>query len=161
MAKRALKSRKHRPVFMVDIAVPRDIDPAVAELEDVYLYTVDDLQEVIKENLSSRQQAANQAEEIIDVQVARFMAWLRAQDAVSTIRDYRQRAERNRDQVLAKAQQMLANGRPPQQVLDFLAHTLTNKLTHEPSVKIRQAAENGDAELLQAALELFNLSKDD
>jgi glutamyl-tRNA reductase len=161
MVKRALKSRKHRPVFMVDIAVPRDIEPAVAELEDIYLYTVDDLQEVIKENLNSRQQAANQAEEIIDVQVARFMAWLRAQDAVSTIRDYRQRAERNRDQVLAKAQQMLANGRPPQQVLDFLAHTLTNKLTHEPSVKIRQAAENGDAELLQAALELFNLSKDD
>ena len=81
---------------------------------------VDDLQEVIQENLNSRQQAANQAEEIIDVQVARFMAWLRAQDAVSTIRDYRQRAERNRDQVLAKAQQLLANGRPPQQVLAFL-----------------------------------------
>jgi glutamyl-tRNA reductase len=140
--------------------VPRDIDPAVAELEDIYLYTVDDLQEVIQENLKSRQQAARQAEEIIDVQVARFMAWLRAQDAVSTIRDYRERAERQRDQVLVKAQQMLANGRPAQQVLDFLAHTLTNKLTHEPSVKIRQAAENGDAELLQAALELFNLSKD-
>ena len=116
---------------------------------------------MIQENLNSRQQAANQAEEIIDVQVARFMAWLRAQDAVSTIRDYRQRAEHNRDQVLAKAQQLLAKGKPPQQVLAFLAHTLTNKLTHEPSVKIRQAAENGDAELLQAALELFNLSKDD
>jgi glutamyl-tRNA reductase len=160
MVEKGLKRRKHRPVFMVDIAVPRDIEPSIAELEDIYLYTVDDLQEVIQENLNSRQQAARQAEEIIDVQVARFMAWLRAQDAVSTIRDYRERAEQQRDQVLAKAQQMLAGGRPPQQVLDFLARTLTNKLTHEPSVKIRQAAEAGDAELLQAALELFNLSKD-
>ncbi len=160
MAKTALKSRKHRPVFMVDIAVPRDIDPAVAELEDIYLYTVDDLQGVIEENLKSRQQAARQAEEIIDVQVERFMAWLRAQDAVSTIRDYRQRAEQERDGVLAKARQMLANGREPQQVLEYLAHTLTNKLTHQPSVQIRQAAENGNTELLQAALELFNLSKD-
>jgi len=160
MVKKALKGRKHRPVFMVDIAVPRDIDPAVAELEDIYLYTVDDLQEVIQENLHSRQQAARQAEEIIDVQVERFMAWMRAQDAVSTIRDYRQQAEQHRDQVLTKARQMLANGKDPQQVIEFLAHTLTNKLTHEPSVHLRQAAENGDTELLAAALELFNLNKD-
>ena len=145
---------------MVDIAVPRDIDPAVAELEDIYLYTVDDLQEVIQENLQSRQQAALQAEEIIDVQVERFMAWLRSQGAVSTIRDYRQQAARQRDEVLEKARHMLANGKDPQQVLEFLAHTLTNKLTHEPSVQIRQAAECGNAELLQAALELLNLQKD-
>lgn len=160
MVKKALKHRKHRPVFMVDIAVPRDIDPAIAELEDIYLYTVDDLQEVIQENLKSRQQAALQAEEIIDVQVERFMAWLRAQGAVSTIRDYRQQAERQRDEVLEKARNMLANDKDPQQVLEFLAHTLTNKLIHEPSVQIRQAAECGNTELLQAALELFKLQKD-
>ena len=160
MVKTALKHRKHRPVFMVDIAVPRDIDPAVAEFEDIYLYTVDDLQEVIQENLKSRQQAALQAEEIIDVQVERFMAWLRAQGAVSTIRNYRRQAERKRDEVLEKARHMLANGKDPQRVLEFLAHTLTNKLTHEPSVQIRQAGECGNAELLQAALELLNLQKD-
>lgn len=160
LVKSALAGRKRRPVFMVDIAVPRDIDPAVGELEDIYLYTVDDLQEVIQENLKSRQQAARQAEEIIDVQVGRFMAWLRAQDAVSTIRDYRQQAEQQRDAVLEKARQMLARGKDPRQVLEFLAHTLTNKLTHEPSVQIRQAAECGNTELLQAALELFNLAKD-
>ncbi|NIA01402.1 MAG: glutamyl-tRNA reductase [Planctomycetia bacterium] len=156
----ALRGRRHKPVFMVDIAVPRDIDPAVAELEDIYLYTVDDLHEVIQENLKSREQAAQQAEEIIDVQVERFMAWLRGNDAVATIRDYRRKAEQQRDQVLDKAQQMLANGKDPQQVLEFLARTLTNKLTHEPSVRIRQAAENGDSQLLQTALELFMPDQD-
>jgi len=88
------------------------------------------------------------------------MAWLRAQGAVSTIRDYRQRAERQRDEVLEKARNMLANEKDPQQVLEFLAHTLTNKLIHEPSVQIRHAAECGNTELLQAALELFKLQKD-
>lgn len=160
MMSTALHGRRHKPVFMVDIAVPRDIDPAVAELEDIYLYTVDDLHEVIQENLQSRQQAAQQAEEIIDIQVERFMAWLRGHDAVSTIRDYRRKAEQQRDQVLDKARQMLANGKDPQQVLEFLARTLTNKLTHEPSVRIRQAAENGDVELLQTALELFKPDQD-
>ena len=157
MVRTALKGRRHRPVFMVDIAVPRDIDPKVAKLEDVYLYTVDDLQELIDENLRSRKQAALQAEEIIDVQVEHFMAWMRAQGAVSTIREYREQAQQQRDEVLAKAQQMLANGREPQQVLAFLAHTLTNKLTHVPSVQIRKAAENEDTGLLMAAITLFKL----
>ena len=160
MVKAALKGRKHRPVFMVDIAVPRDIDPAVAELEDIYLYTVDDLQEVIQENLKSRQQAARQAEDIIDVQVGRFMVWLRGQDAVASIRNYRLLAEQQRDEVLDKARQMLGSGKDPQQALDFLARTLTNKLAHGPSVHIRQAAESGDTALMQAALKLFDLDKD-
>jgi len=159
MVKTALDSRKHRPVFMVDIAVPRDIDADVAELEDIYLYTVDDLQDVIQENLKSRQQAALQAEEIIDVQVERFMSWLRAQDAVTTIRDFRKHAEQQRDDVIRKAQHMLASGKDPQQVLEFLANTLTNKLTHAPSVRIREAAENSDRALLDAARVLFNIDK--
>ncbi len=160
MVKAALRTRKHRPVLMVDIAVPRDIDPSVAELEDVYLYTVDDLQEVIRENLKSRQQAALQAEEIIDVQVERFMAWLRSKGAVPTIRDYRQQAEQHRDEVLQKARQILAKGKDPEQALEFLAHTLTNKLIHVPSVQIRAAAECGNTELVQAAREILNLRKD-
>ena len=159
MVEKALKSRKHRPVFMVDIAVPRDIDADVAELEDIYLYTVDDLQDVIQENLKSRQQAALQAEEIIDVQVERFMSWLRAQDAVATIRDYRKNAEQQRDEVANKARHMLESGKDPKQVLEFLANTLTNKLTHAPSVRIREAAENGDNHLLDAALVLFDIDK--
>jgi glutamyl-tRNA reductase len=160
LVKPALRQRKHKPVFMVDIAVPRDIDPSVAKFEDVYLYTVDDLQEVIRENLRSREEAAHQAEEIIDVQVERFMAWLRAQDAVSSIRSFRDQAGLKRDEVLAKAQQMLSNGKDPAEVLHFLANTLTNKLTHAPCVQIRRAAEAGDTLMLEAALRLFNLSKD-
>jgi len=158
--KRALKGRKHRPVFMVDIAVPRDIDPEVARLDDIYLYTVDDLQEVIQENLKSRQDAASQAEDIIDVQVERFMGWLRAQDAGASIRDYRQQAEQQRDAVLSKARQMLANNKDPQAVLDYLANTLTNKLTHTPSARMREAAEAGDEALLNAALRLFGSDKE-
>ena len=110
---RALKERKHRPMFMVDIAVPRDIEPEVNSLNDVYLYTVDDLQEVIEEGLQSRQEAAQQAEEIIQQQVDHFMGWLRSLDAVNTIRAVREQAEAVRDDVLDYAQRQLATGKDP------------------------------------------------
>jgi len=153
----ALKARKHRPMFMVDIAVPRDIEPEVGELADVYLYTVDDLQEVIQENLQSRQQAAKQAEEIVDVQVASFTGWLQSLSAVSTIRDYRMNAEHTRDEELANARRLLAQGRDPEQVIHLLARSLTNKLIHTPCVQLKQASAEGRDELLRAAHELFNL----
>ena len=156
---RALKQRKHRPMFMVDIAVPRDIEPEVAQLEDVYLYTVDDLQEVIQENLKSRQEAAIQAEEIIEVQCAHFLGWLRSLDAVSTIRDFRVQADATRDEVLDKARQLLAQGKDPEQALQFLAHTLTNKLIHTPSANLRQAGFDGRSDLILAARELLGLPK--
>ena len=154
---RALKIRKRRPMLMVDIAVPRDIEPEVAELDDVYLYTIDDLQGIVQENLKSRQAAAQQAEKIIDVQADRFIGWLRSLDAVSTIRGYRSRAEHLRDETLAKALRLLAQGKDPQGVLQFLAHTLTNKLTHDPSARLRQAGFDGRTELIRAARELLNL----
>ncbi|ADC63302.1 glutamyl-tRNA reductase [Allochromatium vinosum] len=155
---RALKKRKHRPIFMVDIAVPRDIEPEVGELADVYLYTVDDLQGVIDESLRSRQAAAVQAEEIIDFHSGEFMAWLRSLDAAGLIQDYRQRSEELRDEVLARARRQLDAGKPPAEVLNFLAHTLTNKLLHAPSSRLRQAARDGDAVILDAANELFQLA---
>ncbi len=158
---RALKIRKHRPIFMVDIAVPRDIEAEVAQLADVYLYRVDDLQEVIQENLKSRQQAAIQAEEIIEVQCAHFLGWLRSLDAVSTIRDFRSQADSTRDDVLDKARQLLAQGKDTEQVLQFLAHTLTNKLTHTPSANLRQAGYDGRADLILAARKLLGLPKRD
>lgn len=153
----ALKSRKHRPILMVDIAVPRDIEPEVAELEDVYLYTVDDLQEIIQEGLKSRQAAAKQAEEIIDTQVSHFMGWLKSLDAVSTIRAFREAAEEHQKAELEKARRMLARGDDPAKVLEQLAHNLTNKLIHSPSAQIRQAGYDGRAEIIDAARELFNL----
>ena len=158
---RALKKRKHSPIFMVDIAVPRDIEAEVAELADVYLYTVDDLQEVIQENLKSRQEAAKQAEEIIDVQSTHFLGWVRSLDAVSAIRDYRSQAESAREEVLDKARQMLAQGKNADEVLQFLAHTLTNKLLHTPSANLRQAGYDGRSELIQAARDLLGLPKRD
>ena len=157
---RALKKRKHRPMFMVDIAVPRDIEPEVRELSDVYLYTIDDLQGVIDEGLRSRQAAAAQAEDIIAFHADEFMAWLRSLDAAGLIQDYRHRAEELRDDVLARALRQLDAGKPPAEVLNYLAHTLTNKLLHAPSANLRNAALRGDVDLLSAAERLFDAPSD-
>lgn len=155
----ALKQRRHRPIFMVDIAVPRDIEAEVRELDDVYLYTVDDLEEVIQENLRSRQQAAEQAAEIIDQKSAEFMSWLRSLDAVSLIQSYRGQAEAIKQEALAKAKRMLDNGTEADEVLQFLANTLTNKLLHTPSSQLREAGSCGHKELLEAANTLFQLDR--
>ncbi|HRX69594.1 MAG: glutamyl-tRNA reductase [Candidatus Competibacteraceae bacterium] len=157
LVRRCLKQRRHQPMFMVDLAVPRDIDPAVADLDDVYLYTVDDLKDIIQENLRSRQAAARQAEEIIDNQVERFMAWLRAQDSVDSIRALRQRAEAARDEALARARRQLAQGQDPAEALNFLANTLTNKLIHPPCAGLREAAAQGDLEMLTLIQNLYRL----
>jgi len=155
---RALKKRKHRPIFMVDIAVPRDIEPEVGELGDVYLYTVDDLQGVVDEGMRSRREAADQAEEIVAFHTEEFFGWLRSLDAVTLIQDYRDRSEQLRDEVLAKALRQLAGGKPAEEVLGLLAHTLTNKLLHGPTARLRQAGREGQDEILEAANELFQLS---
>jgi glutamyl-tRNA reductase len=154
---RALKQRRHRPMLMVDIAVPRDIEPEVGDLADVYLYTVDDLGEVIEDNLRTRREAAAEAEAIVREQARVFMDWLRGQDAVTVIRSFRGRSEARRDEVLAKAHALLESGRPADEVLKFLAHTLTNKLIHEPTVALSQAAKHGRRPLLEAGIELLKL----
>ncbi len=158
---RALKARKHRPIFMVDIAVPRDIEPEVSQLNDVYLYTVDDLQEVIEEGRQSREEAAKQAEEIIDNQVDHFMGWLRSLEAVDTIRAYRQQANRLRDEALQHAERQLASGKDPQQVIGELARSLTNKLIHQPTVQLNHAAYEGRHEFLSNARSLFGLDPEE
>ena len=152
---RALKARKHRPMFLLDLAVPRDIEPSAAQLEDVYLYTVDDLEQVIEDNRRSRREAAEQAEAIIALQVEHYLQWWRASDHQDTLRRLRQRGEDERDATLARARELLQQGRPPEQALEFLAHTLTNKLLHAPSANLRQAALRGDHDLLHAAERLF------
>lgn len=147
----ALQKRRHQPVFMVDIAVPRDIEAEVGNLNDVYLYTVDDLDEVIQENMRSRQEAAQQALEIIEQHTEEFMGWLRSLDAVSIIQDYRGQAETIRDEVLERSLRHLKNGKDPEEILRYLAHTLTNKILHTPSTQIRQAGFQGQQSLLRAA----------
>ena len=158
MMRQCLKQRRHRPMFMVDLAVPRDIDPAAADLEDVYLYTVDDLKSIIQDNLRSRQTAAAQAEEIIDNQVEHFMAWLRAQDSAASIRALRQQAEAVRDETVARAQRQLAQGRDPLEVLNAMANTLTNKLIHTPCAGLREAAAQGDVDMLNLIKSLYRLN---
>ncbi|MCC5795700.1 MAG: glutamyl-tRNA reductase [Methylophaga sp.] len=157
MVERALKQRKRRPIFMVDIAVPRDIEPEVSQLEDIYLYCVDDLHDIIEENLQSRRDAAKQAEEIIDNQVDHFLAWVRTQDAVPVIRAIRETAQQQSIELLSKAQKQLEQGLAPEQVLSELSRSLTNKLLHEPSRQLRQSGFEDNPELIAAARRLFNI----
>ncbi|UCB53695.1 MAG: glutamyl-tRNA reductase [Thiotrichales bacterium] len=152
---RALKIRKHAPIFMVDLAVPRDIEPEVNSLDDVYLYSVDDLQEVINENLQNRQQAAEQAHEIIDEKVEHYLEWQRSLVAVDVISELRSKAMDFSDEVLKKSMKQLASGQEPGDVLTFLAHTLTNKFLHKPSTELRKAGEEERHDLIQAARRLF------
>ncbi|MEM5536592.1 glutamyl-tRNA reductase [Neptuniibacter pectenicola] len=154
----ALKKRKHRPIFMVDIAVPRDIETQVSELDDVYLYTVDDLKEVIEENQRSREHAARQAEEIVESGAHEFMRQLRSLDAVDLLTAFRSQAEAVRDQEMEKALKQLANGKPADDVIQMLARGLTNKLLHHPTIQMRKASAEGRTDLLDLVQELHQIS---
>jgi len=156
---RALKKRKHRPMYMVDIAVPRDIEPEVGELSDVYLYSVDDLKQVIDENLKSRQSAAEEAEGFVELGALNMVREMRALDAVSTVRAYRQQSDSIREVELNKALKQLTNGQDPQQVMTQLARVLTNKLVHTPCIQMKKASAEGRAEVMDLAQELFGLSE--
>ncbi|PKM41814.1 MAG: glutamyl-tRNA reductase, partial [Gammaproteobacteria bacterium HGW-Gammaproteobacteria-1] len=153
----ALRARRQRPMFMLDLAVPRDIEASIRDLDDVYLYTVDDLDQVIAENRQSRREAADQAEAIIDLQVAHFMGWWQGAGRQTTITRVRNHSEQIRDETLQRARALLASGKDPVTALEFLAHNLTNKLLHAPSANLRQAALSGDTDLLRAAERLFDL----
>ena len=155
----ALKQRKHKPMFMVDIAVPRDIEPEVATLDDVYLYTVDDLQEVILENMRSRENAASKAEEIIEAGVKAWQSQLQALDVVDTIRAFRSSVEETRDVETEKSLIALRSGQDPEQVLRSLARNLTNKLMHTPTIRLKQAGEEGRTEKIHLVHDLFGLTK--
>ena len=156
----ALEARKRRPMFMLDLAVPRDIDPAVGALEDVYLYTIDDLRQVVDENVKAREAEAAVARQLVDADVAEFMAGRKARDAVPLIRELRSQGEAARDAALAEARRLLAAGHPPEQVVEQLAASLTNRLLHAPSAALREAAESGDAALAEAAARLFRTGRD-
>ena len=157
----ALKKRKHRPMVMVDIAVPRDIEPQVAELDDVYLYTVDDLREMVDENKRARESEARKADQLIVEAVADWQARLRSRDAVDTIKDYRAKAERLRDAELERARRQLEKGEDAAAVLEQLARGLTNKLIHSPSAEIKAAGAQGRSDLVNWARELLQLKERD
>jgi glutamyl-tRNA reductase len=157
MVERAVKARRHRPIFMVDLAVPRDIEEEIGELDDVFLYTVDDLAQVVESGQESRQAAVVDAEVIIATRVQDFIGWLQARDTVPVIRSLRDSAERMRRHEIEHAMKLLAKGEPADKVLEHLSQRLTNKLLHAPTQALNLAEGNERAELQAAAARLFHL----
>jgi glutamyl-tRNA reductase len=156
----AIRARRRRPIFMVDMAVPRDIEPSVTELEDVYLFSIDDLQQLVDENRQQREVAAGGARLVINEEVARFLAESRAQDAAPAIRLLRQHADGIRQQTVDQARRMIAAGKSSDEVIDYLSHTLTNRLLHAPTQALRQASELADFELAETITKLLTEERD-
>jgi len=159
MVERALKTRRNRPIFMVDLAVPRDIEPEVGKLSDVYLYTVDDLSHLIEEGLTNRQSAAIEAQKMIDHHVKDFTQWFKTRTIVPTIKALRDHAESYRITELKKAQKLLNQGMKPEEVLDVLSKALANKFVHHPSQALNQA-KGEEHELLTKTLKKIYPLKD-
>jgi len=155
----AVGRRRRRPMFMADLAVPHDIDRDAGDLPDVYLYSVDDLADVIEEGRQRRVAAAGVAEGIIDQQVAEFMAWMRGRRVSSVIVQVRESAAAAREEVLEKARRRLRGGESPDEVIEYVARTLTNKLLHTPSTGIREAGENDRQDIVEAARLLFGVDE--
>src|SRR5688572_30174837 len=157
LVERALRARRRRPMFMVDLAVPRDIEPEVAELDDVFLYTVDDLAQIVSENRGARRAAVDQAEVIIDTQVGQFMRWMHARENVPLIRALRDQAEQARRQELERALRCLQRGDDPAGVLDALSQGLTNKLLHGQTQALNDAAGEDARALVDTVSRLYRL----
>jgi len=153
--KAALKQRRNQPMFLVDIAVPRDIHPDVGKLNNVYLYTIDDLQKVVDHNVSKRTKAAEAASGDVVESVEEFMRWLNSARAVVYLQNLHKHARANSDELVAKALRKIRAGQDPEQVVTQLANTLTKRILHLPSTRLRQAAEEQDDELLRVANRLF------
>ena len=156
-AKAALKARRRKPVFAVDIAVPRDIEAAVGTLDDIYLYTIDDLDRVILEGQSSREAAAVDANRILDEEIGRYLTIERAKQVAPLITTLREDAETMRDHVLGQARRRLAQGADANEVVEYATSALMKKILHNPSVRIREASEAADEETIKAARALFGL----
>lgn len=144
MVEKALKQRRHQPMLLVDIAVPRDIEAEVADLDDAFLYTVDDLQSIIEQNMASRREAAEQAEIIAEEESHLFMEWVRSLESVDSIREYRSQSMAIKDELVERAINKLAQGGDSEQLLLELANKLTNKLIHAPTQALTAASRQGD-----------------
>ena len=154
----AVKARKHRPVFAVDIAVPRDLAPRISELSDVYLYTIDDLDKVIMEGQSSREAAAVDAHRILDDETQRYLSIERSKEVAPIITALRDHGENLREQVLEQARRRLAKGADTDEVLEYVTSALLKKVMHQPSVRLREAGEKSDREFINIVSELFGIN---
>ncbi len=158
---RALRQRKHKPLLLIDLAVPRDIEAEVAEVADAYLYSVDDISDVIEDGQKSRADAAAQAESIIERGVEGYLKQLRSLNAVATLRAFREKANTIRELEVQRAINALQKGESADKVLESLARGITNKLTHSPSVQMKKASADGRDELLHLTRELYDLGEED
>lgn len=158
MVERALKARRHKPMLMVDLAMPRDIEPEIEALDDVYLYSLKTLQAIIAGNLNKRKQNAAEAKHWIELHVEHYMRWLNSLNTVALVRQFREKFEVVRDQEIQKALQQLANGKSPEVIIARLAHVLTNKFMYQPTNQIRQAGYDSDWHLLEFIKQLFQLT---
>jgi glutamyl-tRNA reductase len=161
MIERAIKSRRRKPMFIVDLAVPRDVEPEVARLDDVYVHTVDDLGRIVQSGSESRQAAVAQAEAIIESRVRDFEDWIKARRAVPVIQDLRTRADALRRRELDRALKQLARGEAPEAVIEHLSQALTNKFLHDPMSTLREAGNDAEHARLQALLARFYSNSDD
>src|ERR1700676_2077580 len=157
MLERAIKARRHAPMFIVDLAVPRDVEPEAAGLDDVFLYTIDDLSNIIKDNLQIRVEAVREAEAMIADQAASFLRWLEGRTVAPTIAALQGHHDQLRVVELDRARRLLAGGAPPEQVLDQLARGLTNKFLHAPTQALNRAGEAERAELLALLHHIYQL----
>jgi glutamyl-tRNA reductase len=157
LVERALRARRRRPMLMVDLAVPRDIEPEAAELDDVFLYTIDDLAQIVSENRDARRAAVQQAEVIIETQVGQFMHWMQARESVPLIRALREHGELARRQELERARRLLARGDDAASVLEALSQGLTNKLLHAPTQALNETAGEERRELANTLARLFRI----
>ena len=157
LLERVVRQRRHAPVFIVDLAVPRDVEPEAAALDDVFLYSVDDLSEIVKDNLQIRREAVVQAEAMIAEQTGHFLQWLEGRAVVPTIAALHGHHDELRAAELERARRMLAAGATPEQVLDALARGLTNKFLHAPLAALNQAGDAERAELIALFQRIYKL----
>ena len=156
MVQKLNRKRRSKPVVMVDLAVPRDVEPEVAQLDNIYLYTVDDLGRYVQMGQDSRQRAVGQAEAIIDARVLNFMQWMESRRlVVPMIQDLNSHAESLRQAELAKARRLLARGENPEEVLEYLARNLTQKYLHAPMSRLNRSQGTEREELLDVVPQLF------
>ena len=157
----AIRVRKRKPIFAVDIAVPRDIEEGVGDLEDVYLYSIDDLDRVIQEGQGNRESAAVEAHKLLDEEIQRYLTIERSRQAVPMIAALREQSERVREEVNSLALRRIARGETAEGAIEFATAALMKKLLHNPSIALRKAGEESDKSMIQAARTLFKLDKDE
>ena len=160
VVEQALKQRRYKPMLFIDIAVPRDIESQVGELDDAYLYSVDDLQAIVSENMAAREQAAEQAQIIISERTKEFFMWLRSLDSVDLIRHYRNDVQTTKAELVDRALSQLNTGKNAEKVILELANKLTNRLMHAPTRAIQDAAKKGEVAQLNQLKKMLGIDQE-